>query len=82
LLSLFPPAPVVGETGGIVARPAADDPPVSQIRVAVEIGPTCHLPEQERSWPMAKKCFLEIVLLKKQPCFFNSVVLGPTSKFF
>jgi len=30
------------------------------------------LPEQENGWPMAKFTFMQIILLKKQGCFFNS----------
>jgi hypothetical protein len=35
------------------------------------------LPERENGWPMAKFTFMQIVLLKRQGCFFNS--LGVTS---
>ena len=31
---------------------------------------------------MRKLTFMQIVLLKRQGCFFNSVALGSTSKFF
>ena len=31
---------------------------------------------------MRKLTFMQIVLLKRQGCFFNSVALGPTLKYF
>jgi hypothetical protein len=61
--------------------PAVDDSPVFQIRVAVEISLTCHLPEYERSWPRGILfAFMQIVLLKSLGSFFNSVALGHVKK--
>ena len=46
------------------------------------VGVISKLPEHESGWPMAKFTFMQIILLKNQGCFFNSVGVASNIKVF